>query len=129
MTVAVPFPYPCQRFQTDDPEVIRPGRRNEDRPPENLLVKWSSVGEVALAADSICQPCVCSDTYGSLPALHLAGPGLGPSHGLDVFLRVAAIFVIEMHRGNPLVFYYLAANLDAASRSGMRHHEFGSGPS
>src|SRR6516165_5483012 len=26
-----------------------------------------SSGEVTLAADSICQPCVCSDTYNSFP--------------------------------------------------------------
>jgi len=24
------------------PAVIRPGRRNEDLPPENLLIKWRS---------------------------------------------------------------------------------------
>src|SRR4029077_2415801 len=48
---------------TGYPEVIRPGRSNEDCPPENLLVKRSSDGEVTLASDAICQPCVCSDTY------------------------------------------------------------------
>jgi hypothetical protein len=28
---------------------------------------WLSVGKVNLAADSICQPCVCSDTYAPMP--------------------------------------------------------------
>ena len=32
--------------------VVRSGRRNEDLPPENLLIKW----QVTLAADSRCQP-------------------------------------------------------------------------
>ena len=35
-------------------------------PPENLLLS----GEGTLAADSICQPCVCSDTYDPLDKFH-----------------------------------------------------------
>ena len=30
---------------------------------DRLRIYWSSVSEVGLAADSICQPWVCSDTY------------------------------------------------------------------
>ncbi len=62
---------------TGKQEVIRPGRKLvlpfyqrwmgiigkiRVSPPQNLLVKWRSQS-AKLAADSICQPCVWSDTY------------------------------------------------------------------
>jgi hypothetical protein len=39
--------------------VICRERRDEEGPPENLLVS----GKVTLACGLICQPCVCSDAY------------------------------------------------------------------
>lgn len=39
------------------PSLVRPGRRNEDLPPENLLIKWRSRAGCGF---NVCQPCVCS---------------------------------------------------------------------
>jgi hypothetical protein len=41
------------------PAVIRLEGRDEDWPPENLLIKWRRHGSIG----SVCQPWVCSNTY------------------------------------------------------------------
>jgi hypothetical protein len=56
--------------------VISPERTDEDWPPENFLISDQAIKRrIAPAADSICQPCVCSDTYGPQSQSRTAASG------------------------------------------------------